>query len=40
MEASNLQNLLINLRYRLEQGQTGDPWFTAVRTLTVENGQE
>jgi len=38
IEASNLQNLLINLRYRLEQGQTGDPWFTAVRTLNVENG--
>jgi len=38
IEASNLQNLLINLRYRLEQGQTGDPWFTTVRTLNVENG--
>ena len=38
IETSNLQNLLINLRYRLEQRQTGDPWFTAVRTLNVENG--
>jgi hypothetical protein len=38
IEASNLQNLLINLRYRLEQGRTGDPWFTAVRSLNVENG--
>ncbi|RYP66703.1 hypothetical protein DL771_007636 [Monosporascus sp. 5C6A] len=38
IEASNLQNLLISLRYRLERGQTGDPWFTAVRTLNVENG--
>jgi len=38
IEASNLQNLLINLRYHLEQGQTCDPWFTAVRTLDVENG--
>src|SRR5437016_2246421 len=38
IEASNLQSLLINLRYRLEQGQTGDPWFTAVRALNVENG--
>lgn len=38
IEASNLQNLLINLRYRLEQGHTGDPWFTAVRSLNVENG--
>jgi hypothetical protein len=38
IEASNLQNLLINLRYRLEQGQTGDPWFTAVRALSIEDG--
>ena len=38
IEASNLQNLLINLRYRLEQGHTGDPWFAAVRSLNVENG--
>jgi hypothetical protein len=38
IEACNLQNLLINLRYRLEQTQAGDPWFTAVRALGVENG--
>lgn len=38
IEASNLQNLLINLRYRLEQGHTGEPWFTAVQSLNVENG--
>src|SRR5258708_35340632 len=38
VEASNLQSLLINLRYRLEQGQTGDPWFTEVQALNVENG--
>jgi hypothetical protein len=38
IETSNLQNLLINLRYRLEQGQSGDPWFTAVRALNVANG--
>ena len=38
IEASNLQNLLINLRYRLEQGQIGDPWFAAVRALNIENG--
>ena len=25
IEASNLQNLLINLRYRLKQGHTADP---------------
>jgi hypothetical protein len=38
IEASNIQNLLINLRYRLEQAQAGDPWFTAVRALSIENG--
>jgi len=38
IEASNIQNLLINLRYRLEQGHAGDPWFTAVRALNIENG--
>jgi len=38
IEASSLQNLLINLHYHLEQGQTGDPWFTAVQTLDVKNG--
>lgn len=38
IEASNIQTLLINLRYRLEQGQAKDPWFTAVRALNVENG--
>jgi hypothetical protein len=38
IEASNIQNLLINLRYRLEQGQASDLWFTAVRALNIENG--
>jgi hypothetical protein len=38
IEASNLQNLLMNLRYRLEEGQAGDPWFTAVRALNTVNG--
>src|SRR5271155_995584 len=38
IEASNIQNLLINLRYRLEQGQPDLPWFTAVRALNIENG--
>ena len=38
IEASNIQNLLINLRYRLEEGHAGDPWFTAVRALNIENG--
>lgn len=37
-EASNLQSLLINLLYHLNQGKTGDPWYTTVRGLNVENG--
>ena len=38
IEISSLQSLLISLRYRLQQGQAGDPWFTAVRALNNENG--
>jgi hypothetical protein len=38
IETSNVQNLLINLRYRLEQAQPEQPWFTAVRALNTENG--
>jgi len=38
IEACNLQSLLTNLRYRLEQACVGDPWFIAVRALGVENG--
>jgi hypothetical protein len=38
IEASNLQSLLVNLRYRLEEGKNGDAWFTAVRALDCENG--
>lgn len=37
-EASNVYNLLINLRYRLDGATTHDPWFTAVRGLAIENG--
>ena len=36
-EASNLQGLLINLLYHVNQGKAGGPWFTAVRALNVEN---
>ena len=38
IEASNLLNLLVNVRYRLEQGEPSDPCFTAVRALAVTNG--
>jgi hypothetical protein len=37
-EGSSLQSLLINLLYHLNQGKTGDPWYTAVRALGIENG--
>ena len=38
IEISNLYNLLVKLRFRLEEGDAGQPWYTTVRTLTVENG--
>lgn len=38
VEASNVHSLLINLRFRLEEGNVDAPWFTAVRALGVENG--
>ncbi|KAI9685640.1 MAG: hypothetical protein M1820_010768, partial [Bogoriella megaspora] len=37
-EASNLNNLLINLLYHLNQKTAGDDWYTAIRALNVENG--
>ena len=37
-EASNLQSLLINLLYHLNQGKIGGPWYTAIRALSLENG--
>jgi hypothetical protein len=38
IEASNLHNLLTNLRYRLEDATNDDPWYRALRALNVENG--
>lgn len=38
LEISNLQNLLLNLKFHLEEGDATTPWHTAVRALTVENG--
>ncbi|KAF2200242.1 ankyrin, partial [Delitschia confertaspora ATCC 74209] len=38
VEASNLNTLLLNLRFRLEEGGSIQPWYTAVRALAVENG--
>ena len=38
IEASNLHSLLVNLRFRLEEGDASQPWYTTVRALAVENG--
>ena len=38
LEASNLYNLLVTLRFRLEEGRSNEPWYAAVRALGVENG--
>ncbi|KAI4940642.1 hypothetical protein J4E91_011293 [Alternaria rosae] len=38
IEASNLHNLLKNLRFRLEEGHGHQSWFSAVQALAVENG--
>lgn len=37
-EASNIHNLLTNLRFQLEEGHSHEPWFNAVQALAVENG--
>ena len=37
-EASNLFNLLNRLRYRLEDADIAQPWYTATRALAVEGG--
>ncbi|KAF1939264.1 hypothetical protein EJ02DRAFT_446309 [Clathrospora elynae] len=38
VEASNLHSLLLSLRFRLEEGTTNTPWYTAIRALAVDNG--
>ncbi|KAF1936856.1 hypothetical protein EJ02DRAFT_73986 [Clathrospora elynae] len=38
IETSNLYGILTNLRSRLEEGGSSQPWYTAVRALAVENG--
>jgi hypothetical protein len=38
IEISNLYSLLVNLRFRLEEGSASQPWYTAVRALAVPNG--
>jgi hypothetical protein len=38
LEISNLYSLLIKLRSRLEEGSSGESWYTAVRALGIEHG--
>ncbi|KAF1952740.1 hypothetical protein CC80DRAFT_169745 [Byssothecium circinans] len=38
VEASNLHSLLLNLRFRLEEGNADTSWYTAVRALAVKDG--
>ncbi|KAF1935332.1 ankyrin, partial [Clathrospora elynae] len=38
VEASNLHSLLLNLRFRLEEGTANTSWYTAIRALAVDNG--
>ena len=37
-EAISLLALLTDLRYRLEEAKSTDPWFTSVRSLGVQGG--
>jgi hypothetical protein len=38
IEAANLYNLLVQLKFRLEEGKCNEAWYTTVRALGVENG--
>ena len=38
IEAANLYNLLVELKYRLEEGGRNDTWYTSVQALGVEDG--
>ncbi|KAH7381631.1 ankyrin repeat-containing domain protein [Pyrenochaeta sp. MPI-SDFR-AT-0127] len=38
IEAANLNSLFTVLRFRLEEGNSHTPWYTAVRALATENG--
>ncbi|KAF2628435.1 hypothetical protein BU25DRAFT_339504 [Macroventuria anomochaeta] len=38
IEASNLHSLLASLRIRLEEGNSNQAWYTAVRALAIKNG--
>lgn len=38
IEASNLYNLLVQLKFRLEESPSNEPWYTSVREFDFENG--
>ena len=38
IEISNLFNLLVTIRYRLEEGRSNEPWYAAIKSLGVRNG--
>lgn len=38
VEALNLYSLLVNLKFRLEEGSSNEPWYNAVRALGVDDG--
>jgi len=38
IEAANLHHLLVQLKFRLEEGKCNDAWYTTVTALGVENG--
>ena len=38
IEASNLYSLLTTLRYRLEEGNSNEPWYAEVQKLCTKDG--
>jgi hypothetical protein len=38
IEASNLYSLLTTLRYRLEEGNSNEPWYAKVQKLCTKDG--
>lgn len=38
IDISNVYNLLITLRFRLEEGTSAESWYTSVRALAIEDG--
>jgi hypothetical protein len=38
IETSNLYGLLMNLKYRLDEGCSNEAWYNAVKSLAVPNG--